>query len=210
MRGFKLLARGVGMSALLAVATLPAHAESVGDRAKQAIAEAHGKIDAAVKAGTGGDAPGLTARAAQTLRIAEGNYAAGDKEAALLTAMQASREADRAIGTANVTRAEDQAVRQADADAATSVAVAAQQDAAAANARATAAEQSAALANAQADAIRNAPISAPTSTTSTQRIASSVPGQKHVVKQTTTVTPGPGLTEQKRVTTTVTTTPSGG
>src|ERR1700754_762487 len=142
------IARGIGFSALLVLAMTPAIAGK-GDRAQTAIAEARGKVDAANKAGTAGQVPGLQARAQAALRTAEEDIARGDKEQAIADANHASELADMAIGEANKARTENEQARHADAMAA---ATSAQQDAAAANARADAAEQSAAAANAQAEA----------------------------------------------------------
>lgn len=208
-----------GAAALVACTAVPALAEGKGDRAQKAIAEARGKIDAAVKAGTIQHVPGLQARAEASLRAAQEDIAAGHKEQAIADANQASMLADTAIGEANKQQAENAAADRANAAAttaaATDAAVSAQQDAAAANARANAAEQSAAAANAQAEALRNtpppAPAPAPVATTTTVttekavRSASTAPAAKpkRVVHRRTTA----GHTTTEKTTTTVTTAP---
>jgi hypothetical protein len=179
-----------------------------GDRAQAAIAEARGKVDAANKAGTAGQVPGLQARAQAALRTAEEDVARGDKEQAIADANHASELADMAIGESNKVRMENEQARHADAMA---TAAAAQQDAAAAKARAEAAEQSAAQAGAQVEAMRNAPPPpAPTTTTVTTEEhnvrATSSPRVVHRVVRRTT----PAVSEKKTTTTTVTTGPGSG
>ncbi len=201
------IVRGIGFSALLVLAMTPAVAGK-GDRAQAAIAEARGKVDAANKAGTAGQVPGLQARAQAALRTAEEDVARGDKEQAIADANHASELADMAIGESNKLRMENEQARHADAMATTA---AAQQDAAAANARAEAAEQSAAQAGAQVEAMRNAPPPpAPTTTTVTTEEhhvrATSSPRVVHRVVRRTT----PAVSEKKTTTTTVTTGPGSG
>src|SRR4051812_4809234 len=108
MRNLTSLTRGVAMAALLALTATPALAEGKGDRAKKAIAEAQGKVDAAAHA-TGDEAPRLKAEAAAALRQARSDFDAGHKEDAIDSANRASMLADSAIGVANKNRAQDQA-----------------------------------------------------------------------------------------------------
>jgi hypothetical protein len=148
-------ALGAALAALLAAG--PAIAGK-GDRARAAIAEASGKIDAANKIGASGDAPRLQAEAAASLRAAREDLARGHKEQAFDEANHASELADTAIGQAQRNRSEAEAAGRAHAE---NAAAAARQQAAAANARADSAEQAANAAAAAADAARNAPAPAP-------------------------------------------------
>jgi hypothetical protein len=132
----------------------PALAAGKADRARAAIAEATGKVDAAAKIGTAGDAPRLNAEAAAMLRQAKQNLASGHKEEAFDDANRASQLADTAIGVSQRTRTEAEQAQRANAEASAAVA---QQDAAAANARADAAQRAAAAAAADAAAARAAP-----------------------------------------------------
>ena len=220
MRNLSNLGRGVALAALLAVSATPALAEGKHDRAKEAIAEAHGKVDAAEKAGTMGEVPGITARANASLRAAEEDLSAGHKTAAIQAANHASELADTAIGVANKQRNEHQAAVAADAaartDAAQQQAAAAQGAAASANDRAAAAEQSAAVANAQADALRNQPAPAPTvatvtTTETTKHVASSGTAKKLAVRRPVTRPATRAATATERTTTTtVSTAPATG
>jgi hypothetical protein len=149
----------------------PALAAGKADRARAAIAEATGKVDAAAKVGTGGDAPRLNAEASAMLRQAKQNLASGHKEEAFDDANRASQLADTAIGVSQRARTEGEKTQRANAEASAAVA---QQDAAAANARADAAQQAAAASAADAAAARAtppvviaAPAPAPASTTIT-------------------------------------------
>lgn len=134
--------------------TSPAMAAGKADRARAAIAEANGKVDAAAKVATGGESARMQSEAAALARQAQQNLASGHKEQAFDDANRASLLADNAITEAN--HAKTAAVHDARANA-QATAAAAQQDAAAANARADAAQQSAAAAAADAAAARAAP-----------------------------------------------------
>lgn len=211
MRKLNVPLRSMALATMLALVATPALAGKE-DRAKRAIAEAQGKIDAAEKAGTTGEAPGLVADANAALRAAREDLASDHNTAAIQAAIRASALADRAIGVANRNRAEAEAAARADAAARTaaaqeqaSAAAAAAQDA---NARAAAAEQSAALANAQAEALRNAPppAAAVVTTTETTRTASAArpATTKKVVRRTVPARPATrSATTEKTTTTTI-------
>lgn len=143
-------AAAISTALVLSVAAQAGEAE----RARQAIAEAQGKIDAGDKAGANGEAALLQAQARTALQSAEDRLSRGRKEEAITDAHHASELADRAIVIAGNRRvgAEREGRMNAEASAA-----AAQQSAADAHARADAAQASAANANAQADALRNQP-----------------------------------------------------
>jgi hypothetical protein len=196
---------------LLMLAT-PAIAEGKADRARAAIAEATGKIDAANKLGANGEVPRLQAEAQAALRAARENLASGRKEEAISAANHASTTADLAIGEAQKNRANADQAQRANAEA---TAAAAQQDAAAANVRADAAQQAAASAAADAAAARAAPPviiapAAPTTTVTTETVKTAAPARtvkrapvRRTVKRTTVA---PAVAE--KTTTTVTTTPN--
>ena len=208
MRNLTQLGRGVALAALLALTATPANAGKE-DRAKRAIAEAQGKIDAAEKAGTGGEVPDILARANAALRTAKEDLAADHNTAAIQAANRASMLADTAIGVANKARIEADEAQRADAAAA---AAAAADQAAAANARASAAEQAAAAASAEAAALRNAPpppTVAEVTTTETTKNVSARPAKKKVVRRVITA-PARAASTEKTTTTTVTTAPATG
>ncbi len=163
----------VALSSLM-LAPSPVVAAGKADRARAAIAEATGKVDAAAKVGTSGDAPRLSAEASAMLRQAKQDLASGHKEQAFDDANRASQLADSAIGVSQRARTEAEQAQRASAE---NSAAAAQQDAAAANARADAAQQAAAAAAADAAAARAAPpvvIAAPAPTSTTVTTAESV------------------------------------
>ncbi|MDB5702812.1 MAG: hypothetical protein JWL66_3011 [Sphingomonadales bacterium] len=150
MKRSLLLTRGLCMSALLLMAA-PALAEGKGDRAKEAMAAADAKVEAANKIGATGETPRLQAQAQAALRAAHEAYAAGHKEESIAQAIRATQLSDEAIGTTQKNRAADHREQRVALEA---TAAAAHEDAAAANARADAAQQSAAVATAQANAAR--------------------------------------------------------
>lgn len=209
MRISSLMARGTALSACLMVLATPAFAEGKADRARAAIAEASGKIDAADKAGVASETPHLTAQASAALRAAQEDLKAGHKEDAIAAANHASELADIALGEANKHHAE----QRANAAAATA---AAQQDSAAANARADSAQQAAAAAAADAAAARAAAATpvivppAPTTTVTTETVkASSVPtstAKRKVVYKAPVHSTRAAVSE--KTTTTVTTAPT--
>jgi len=207
MNRFILTTSGAALAALM-VLSGPASAGKE-DRAKQAIAAASAKVDAANKVGASGEVPGLQAEAAHNLATAKELLAAGHKSDAIAAANRAIALADTAIG-------KTQQNQNAQVGAVADAAVSAQQDAAAANARAAAAEQAAAAASADAAAARAAPVivaPAPATTTvQTETVKSSsvavAPKKKVVVKQSTRKPTGRAAVTEK-TTTTVTTTPAG-
>jgi hypothetical protein len=158
-------------SAVVALASLPATAGEA-DRARQAIAEAQGKIDAGDKAGANGEAALIQTQARDALQSAKDRLNRGRKEEAITDAHHASELADRAIVVSQNRRVGEQREQKLSAEA---QAAAAQQNAVAANNRADAATQqamsaqqqadanarAAAAATAQADALRNVPPPAP-------------------------------------------------
>lgn len=158
MHSLAQLARGAGITGLLILAATPAFAGEKTNRARQAIAEATGKVDAANKLGVSGEVPHLTARAQAALRTAREDLARGRKEQAIDEANQASQLADTAIGEAQRNRI---AAERAEHDNAAAAADAAHHEAAVANERAQNAEQAAASAAADAAAARAAPPPAP-------------------------------------------------
>jgi hypothetical protein len=206
------IARGAAFSVLMLLAT-PVYAEGKADRAKTAIAEATGKIDAANKLGANGEVPRLQAEAQAALRSAREALSSGHKEEAIAAANHASTTADLAMGEAQKNRVNAERMQRSNAE---STAAAAQQDAAAANARADAAQQSAASSAADAAAARAAPpvvlaAPAPTTTVTTEtvkhvavpsRTVKSVPVRRVVKRRTT----APVVAE--KTTTTVTSTPN--
>ena len=211
MKRFILTTSGAALAAMMILSS-PASAEGKADRARQAIAAASAKVDAANKVGATGEVPGLQAEAAHNLATAKEMLAAGHKEDAIAAANRATAIADTAIGK---TQQSQNAQVSAVADAAAN----AQQDAAAANARAAAAEQAAAAASADAAAARAAPpvVVAPapvattvsTETTKTSAVASSTPVKKKVVVKQSARKAAPRAAVTEKTTTTVTTTPVG-
>lgn len=203
---------GAALAAMLVFAS-PASAEGKADRARQAIAAASAKVDAANKVGATGEVPGLQAEAAHNLATAKEMLAAGHKEDAIAAANRATALADTAIG-------KTQQSQNAQADAVANVAANAQQDAAAANERAANAEQAAAAASADAAAARAAPpvvvAQAPavpqTTTVTTETVKSSTAARASTpVKKKVVATRKPTTRSSvaEKTTTTVTTTPAG-
>src|ERR1700712_5235922 len=126
MLNYKLIAPNAAISALMLLAT-PAFAEGKADRARAAIAEASGKIDAANKLGANGEVPRLQPEAQAALRSARENLASGHKEEAIADANHASTTADLAIGEAQRHRVNAERAQRSNAEA---TAASAQQDAA--------------------------------------------------------------------------------
>jgi len=139
------------VSGVALVAASPALGQGKKDRAREAVAAAQAKVDAASKVGAAGEVPRLLAQAQAALRTAQEDLAGDHKEQAIADANHASMLADQALGEAQrakLARARD------DKQAADAAAADAARAAADANARAAAAE-------AAADAARNAPPPAP-------------------------------------------------
>jgi hypothetical protein len=209
MKRPSLIARGTALAACLMIVATPAFAEGKADRARAAIAEATGKIDAADKAGLGSDTPHLTAQASASLRAAQEALSAGHKEDAIAAANHASELADTALGVAQKHRVEQQSHAAA-------VTAAAQQDSAAANARADSAEQAAASAAADAAAARSAaatpvivPAPAPTTTVTTETVKSASTSGAARRKVVVRKPAHSSRVASEKTTTTVTTTPGG-
>jgi hypothetical protein len=212
MKRFILSTTGAALAAAL-MFSAPASAGKH-DRAKEAIAAASAKVDAANKVGASGETPRLQAEAQRSLATAKEALSAGHKEDAIAAANHAAMLADTAIG-------QTQKSQNAQADATANAALNAQQDAAAANARADAAQQAAAAASADAAAARAAPpvivAQAPavpaTTTVTTETVKSSTAARAStpVVKKKVVATrkPATRASVAEKTTTTVTTTPGG-
>ena len=132
-------------------ASTSAMADGKMDRARAAVAEARGKVDAAARAGTGGVAPRTLTDAQAALRAAEDDLKASRKDQAIVDAQNASRLADLALNETQRAQADKAAADKAASDAQAADAARAASDA---EARARAAE-------ADAQAARNAPPPAP-------------------------------------------------
>ena len=81
MRNFNNFARAASVAALLAMST-GAHAADDKAKARAAIAEARGKIEAGDKIGASAEAAGLQEQARAALRTAEDRLKRGDKKLA--------------------------------------------------------------------------------------------------------------------------------
>ena len=138
----------IALGALLMMST-PAMAEGMASKARSAIAEASGKIDASIKVGTDGDALMIQSQAQEALTLARKELEAGKKAEAIIDAQHASKLADAAIAEVSRVRAANESAQRSQSEAVASGAI---QSAANANARADVAQQTAAIANAQADA----------------------------------------------------------
>jgi hypothetical protein len=136
----------------------PALAEGKGDRAQKAIAEASGKIDAALRVGGAGNAAEMQLRAQALLRAAREDIAHGDKDQAIADANHASTLADASIVEAQRSHARAENAERAHNQAVTAEA---QNEANAANVRADQAQQAAAAAQADAAKARATPPPAP-------------------------------------------------
>ncbi len=205
--------RVAALSTVLALVTIPAIAGEA-DRARQAIAEAQGKIDAAVKSGAAATAGLPLAQARDALVSARARLDRGRKEEAITDAQHASELADRAIVTGQDRRVDAERGRAASAEvsarAAQQSAADAESRAADANSRAAvaadradAAQASAASANAEADALRNAPPPPAATTVDTTETRSVAPAKPRRV----TVRPATPATVIDKTTVTTTTTP---
>lgn len=139
MRKINSAMRGFIAASALFVAATPAFAGDE-ERALAAIAQAQGKIDAALRMKSGDVSPDVMAKAQASLRLAKEQYESGKEQKAIASAIEAQQYADTAIGEKNDT-AELSAQAQAE------TAAAAQQEAVNANARADEAEQKARVAS---------------------------------------------------------------
>jgi hypothetical protein len=184
MRSTRLLACASALGLMLA--STSAMADGKMDRARAAVAEARGKVDAASRAGTGGVAPRTLTDAQAALRAAEDDLKASRKDQAVVDAQNASRLADLALNETQRARADNAAADKAASEAQAADAARAAADA---EARARAAE-------ADAQAARNAPPPAPviiaappapppapTSTTVTTSTSTPAPATRTVVKR---------------------------
>jgi len=217
MRNLRFM-RGMIVASALALAATPAIAGDE-ERARAAIAEAQGKIEAANHLDADKIVPGEIAQAVASLRLAQEELKGGHEQKAIRAALEAQAFADTALGHAQQRQA-------AAANAQNATITAAQQQAADANARADAAEQAAASAQqaaaaAQADAaaaratppvVVAAADPAPVTTVTTETTKAVAPANsarkqpvRRTVKRTTTAHAQPRVTETTR--TTVTTTP---
>jgi len=198
MSRLSILSRGVAVSALIVMGSVPAIAGKA-DRARSAIDQAKAKVDAADKVGASMNTPGLTARADAALATAQEDLKSGHKEDAFDAATQASELADTAIGQAQKSHAEalhaaqDNAAQtgvaaQAAVDSANQRADAATQAANDASQRADAASQAAAAASEQAAAAQATPAPAPTTTTVTTHTTAHRAHVVHVPAGSTTKT----------------------
>jgi hypothetical protein len=148
MKRFIHASSAIALGAMLLITT-PAMAEGKADKARAAIAEASGKIDAAIRVGTDGDALAIQSQAQDALVLARKELADGHKDEAIIDAQHASKLADTAIAEVSRTRAANASAQRTRSEAVTSGAM---QSAANANARADVAQQTAAIATASADA----------------------------------------------------------
>ena len=215
MNRYFIAAPGIAVSALLMISPTMVSA-SKEDRARAAIQEATGKIDAANKIGVGATSPQLAAQAEASLRTAREDLARGHKTQAIADANHASQLADTAIGEAQRSRVAAEAAQRQE------VMAAAQHETDAANARTDVALQSAAIANADAANARAtpapivmmAPMAAPTTTVTTETVkaTSSVPAtvvKRKVVRRAVRRTPVHATSAvTEKTTTTVTTRPN--
>lgn len=187
-------------SALMLVAS-PAFAGDE-ERARAAIAEAQGKIDAAMRVKAGDVTPDAVARAQASLRLAQEELKSGHEQKAIKAAIESQQFADTAIGRV-------QQRSDADMAAQANTAASAEARAAEATARAEAAEQAAATATADAQAARAAPpvliaaapqsAPAPTTTVTTETVKTSAPAA--VTRKTTTTAKRPVRKVATRATT---------
>lgn len=178
MRNRTLLSIATAGALALSIVT-PAHAGKA-DRAREAIAAAQAKIDAAETAGAGTEVPHQLAEAKAALARARENLDAGHKPESIDAAIQAQALADASLGESQKRK---QAMSEAQQQAAQGQAMAAQQQAADATARAAAAEQSAAASAQQAADARAA-----AATAALQAQAAPVPAQAPATVETTVTT----------------------
>jgi len=179
------------LSGVALIAVPPALGQGKKDRAREAVATAQAKVDAASKVGAAGEVPRLLAQAQGALRAAQEDLARDKKTDAIADANRASTLADQALGEAQ--RAKLERARD-DKQASDAAAADAARSAADANARAAAAE-------ADANAVRNAPPPAPVIIA-----APPPPAPTSTTVTTETVTPAPAkvvakTTHRKRVVT---------
>ena len=172
MRNFAKLAGGISIAASIAILASPVLAEGKADRAREAIAAASAKVDAANKVGASGEVPHLQAEAQAALRDAQEDLKSGHKDEAIAAANHASELADTAIGISHRNAVDQQRETAASA---TNAAMSAQEQAAAS------AQADAAAARAQPPVVVTPPAPQPqpqpiaaTVTTETEEVAPTV------------------------------------
>lgn len=179
MRKINMAMRGLIAASALAMVATPALAGDE-ERALAAIAQAQGKIDAAMRMKNGtATSPETLAKAQASLRLANEEYKSGKEQKAIESAVQAQQYADTVIGETNQT-ADLNAQAQVESTAA------AQQEAVNANARADAAEQSAKNSAAEAQVARAVAAAPKTTTVTTETVKSTGATPKRKVVKTTT------------------------
>lgn len=177
MRSNRLLACASALGLMFASTSVMADGKM--DRARAAVAEARGKVDAASRAGTGGVAPRTLTDAQAALRAAEDDLKASRKDQAIVDAQNASRLADLAINESQRAQADKAAADKAAADAQAADAAKAAADA---DARAK-------IAEADANAARNAPPPAPVIIAAPPPPPAPTPTETTVTTSTTTPAP---------------------
>ena len=203
MTNFRILTRAAAISTVVAFSALSTTAYAgEAERARAAIAEAKGKIEAGDKVGASGEAAGLQTQARAALQSAQERLAHGKKAEAIADAQQAGALADQAIVVTDKRKVAMERNGRLNAE---SSAVAAQQSAADANARADSAQQSAAVAAAQADALRNAPAPAPAPAPTTTTVVEKEIVRTPVRHTTRRVVHKPVTAVAEKTTTTITT-----
>jgi colicin import membrane protein len=195
MRKINMAMQGILAASALFVAIPTAFAGDE-ERALAAIAQAQGKIDAALRIKGGGASPEVIAKAQASLRLAKEEYQSGKEQKAIQSAVEAQQFADTAIGEANQSA-------DLNAQAQNEAVAAAQQDAVNANARADAADQKAAAATSVAARAAAMPATTTVTTETVKSAPASRTGAKKVVRTTT----APARTTAEQTTTTVTTQP---
>ena len=145
--------------------TLAAPAAAQDGRARESIAAAEAKLNAAEKVGAGVETPRAAAEARAVLNTAKEALARGEEKAAIDGAIRAQAMADAALGVTQQNKNEAIAATAAEAEAnratatqATVEAQAARAQAAEATARADSAQQSAAMSAADAAAVEVSPL----------------------------------------------------
>ncbi|WP_070157454.1 hypothetical protein [Sphingobium phenoxybenzoativorans] len=177
MRKISPTMRGLLAASALFLVSSPAWAGDE-ERALAAIAQAQGKIDAAVRMKGGGAAPETIAKAQASVRMAKEYYKSGKEQKAIESAVEAQQFADTAIGENNQSAdLNTQAQQESTA--------AAQQEAVNANARADAAEQAAKKSAAEAQVARAVAAQSSSTTVTTETVKSGSTPKRKVVKTTT-------------------------
>ena len=187
----------LGATALALSLASPVMAEGKADRAREAIAAAQAKLQAADTAGAGTMLPAQQAHAREELASAKEALANGHKDEAIAAANHVSMMAEANLGEtqhrqAAISQARVEAAHEQAANA-TQQAAQAQQQAADANTRASVAQNAAASSAADADAARQAAVAA--------QVAAATPPAPTETSITTSTTASPVV--KKRVVHTV-------